>query len=313
MSKVSVIIPTYNRAEFLRSAIASVLDQTFQDFEIIVVDDASKDNASEVVSSFNDQRIKYIRHGVNKGGSAARNTGIVNSNYEYIAFLDDDDEWLPEKLKMQVDLLQNCSPNIGGIYTGHSVLDKHSKSILNIWTPKKRGDIYDDMFKANWLGTTSSLLLRRECFERVGLFDESLPSFQDYDMWIRISNEFHFEYIKEPLLKYYAHGNKIWTNFEGLSQGLEIMLKKYGSSSSMREKCSLNYHYIGVSYCYNKNTKKGREAFLKAIKLYPLRVKSYFYFGLSLLGGDVFKKLKEVKERIIFLSRQNKFPIDNSP
>jgi glycosyltransferase involved in cell wall biosynthesis len=267
-----------------------------------VVDDASKDNTSEVVSSFNDRKIKYICHQVNKGGSATRNTGIANSSYEYIAFLDDDDEWLPEKLKEQVDVLENCSPKIGGVYTGHiKVVNNSSRSILEVWTPKKKGDIHNEMFKANWVSTTSSLLLRRECFERVGLFDESLPSFQDYDMWIRISREFHFEYIKEPLVKYYVHENKIWTNLEALSKGMEIMLKKYSQSLALRKNCSRYYLSLGVHYCYNKNTKKGREAFIKAIRLDPFEIRHYFNFGISILGPGAYKKLKEINKKVLSL------------
>src|ERR1700737_4457090 len=121
MPKVSVIIPTYNRAELLRSAIISVLTQIFQDFEVIVVDDASRDNTQNVVHSFNDRRIRYIRNGMNKGDAVARNVGITNSSCEYIAFLDDDDEWLPEKLEKQINLLENSSPNVGVVHTGHVI------------------------------------------------------------------------------------------------------------------------------------------------------------------------------------------------
>ena len=98
MPDVSVIIPTYDRSEFLRTAIASVLAQTLQDFEIIVVDDASADDTQEVVGNLDDGRIRYIRHEINKGVAATRNTGVLNSKGKYIAFLDDDDKWFPEKL-----------------------------------------------------------------------------------------------------------------------------------------------------------------------------------------------------------------------
>src|SRR5215510_2389269 len=112
MSKVSVIIPTHNRAEFLRSAITSVLNQTFQDFEIVIIDDASKDHTREVITNFNDVRIKVIHNRVSKGAAGSRNIGIINTNYEYIAFLDDDDEWLPEKLKIQIYLLDNSPQEV---------------------------------------------------------------------------------------------------------------------------------------------------------------------------------------------------------
>src|SRR5262245_7479203 len=119
MPKVSVIVPTRDRAEYLRVAITSVLSQTFQDFELIVVDDASAENNFEVISSFHDDRIKFIRHETRKGGSAARNTGIINSSCDYIAFLDDDDEWFPDKIAKQIHLLHSSPPDVGCIYTGY--------------------------------------------------------------------------------------------------------------------------------------------------------------------------------------------------
>src|SRR3989338_8677774 len=103
MVKVSVIIPTHNRPELLKRAVKSVLNQTYKDLEVIVVDDGLEKRADETVNSFNDSRLKYIQHPEEKGGSAARNTGIKNSSGEFIAFLDDDDEWLPEKLEIQIN------------------------------------------------------------------------------------------------------------------------------------------------------------------------------------------------------------------
>ena len=118
MAKVSVIIITHNRSNLLGAAITSVLNQTFQDFEIIVVDDASKDDTGNVVQTFDDKRIRYIRHETNKGHAAARNTGLQNAVGEYIGFLDDDDAWLPEKLQRQVALLDGSPAVVGGVYAG---------------------------------------------------------------------------------------------------------------------------------------------------------------------------------------------------
>ena len=202
MSKVSVIIPTHNRAELLRAAITSVLNQTYQEFEIIVVDDASTDKTREVVASFHDGRIKYIRHEVNKGDAGSRNTGIRNSSGDFLAFLDDDDEWLPEKLQMQVGLLRNSPEKVGGVYTGSLRIDKTTGKIFAVNNAGKRGDLFQEMFRHNLI-PTPCVLLRRECFERVGLFDERMPCCSDADMWIRIAELFYFEYIKEPLVIIY--------------------------------------------------------------------------------------------------------------
>src|SRR5262245_7125063 len=110
---VSIIIPTYNRTGFLRAAVASALAQTLHDFEIIVVDDASKDDTERVLRHFEDSRITLIRHEINRGVAAARNTGVENAKGKYFAFLDDDDEWLPNKLNRQFELLES-SPKLVG-------------------------------------------------------------------------------------------------------------------------------------------------------------------------------------------------------
>lgn len=301
MPRVSVIIPTYNRAELLRSAIISVLDQTFQDFEIVVVDDASKDNTAEVISSFNDKRINYICHETNKGEAGARNTGVINSEGEYIAFLDDDDEWLPDKLRKQVELFEDSPRELGGVYTGFLKVNRNTGEVLKIVIPTKRGNIFYELLKFNWIRLPSVLLLKKECFEKVGLFDASIPFGLDHDMWIRISKEFHFEFIKEPLAKYYSHVNsRLSTNYRLVISGKEAMLKKYSQLIALNKK-DYSYHYLnlGVLYCFSGNTKKGREAFLKAIRVYPFEIRHYFNFCLSFLGADVFKRVKVIKENVV--------------
>src|SRR5262249_34375929 len=145
MPQVSVIIPTHNRAKSLQAAITSVLNQTYRDFEIIVVDDASKDNTEHVVRRFRDERIKYIRCAVNKGEAGARNKGVKASAADYIAFLDDDDEWLPRKLELQVALMDSCSLKVGGVYSGYVEIDKTTGRIIGETIPIKRGDILSDM------------------------------------------------------------------------------------------------------------------------------------------------------------------------
>src|SRR2546426_4401729 len=153
MPKVSVIIPTHNRAEFLRSAITSVLNQTFQDFEIIIIDDVSKDHTREVIANFNDARIKVIYNQVSKGAAGARNIAIMNSNCEYIAFLDDDDEWLPEKLKIQTCLLDNSPPEVGGVCTGCFIIEEVGGRVLSMVNPEMI-----DLSKGNSIATSSILL-----------------------------------------------------------------------------------------------------------------------------------------------------------
>jgi glycosyltransferase involved in cell wall biosynthesis len=293
MPKVSVIIPTHNRAEFLRSAITSVLNQTFQDFEIIIIDDVSKDHTREVIANFNDTRLKVIHNQVSKGAAGARNVGIMNSNCEYIAFLDDDDEWLPEKLKMQTFLLDNSLPEVGGVCTGCFTIAKVSGRVLSIDNPEM-----NNIYKSNFI-STSSILLRRECFEKCGLFDESMPTSSDYDMWIRISKKFSFRIIKNALVNYYIHENRLTLNYEKKIRGIEILFEKYEDFFKKdRKEYSERYLFLGVLYCYKGELQKGRKAFSKSIRINPFEIRNYFNFILSLLGAERFKKFKEAKEKM---------------
>jgi glycosyltransferase involved in cell wall biosynthesis len=265
-----------------------VLNQTFQDLEILVVDDASSDDTATVRQQVRDPRIHWLRHSTVRGGAAARNTGIAHSRGDYIAFLDDDDEWYPEKLARQMNVILDSPSHVAAVYTGYLIVDRISGSVLDRMTPSRRGDLHAALLKANPIGGTSSVLLKRACLEKVGLFDESLPSFQDRDLWIRIAREFHFDYVQEPLLTYFVHPKKVWTNLEALIQGLEIMLKKYGSSPAFRKQCSRRYLGFGVRLCEAGQMAKGREALLKSIALHPYRTRPYLYLVLMLLGHRAF-------------------------
>ena len=125
MPLVSVIIPTRNRARFLAGAVKSVLEQSYNDFEIIVVDDCSSDDTTALMESFRGSGIRYFRHDRRLGGASARNTGIHQSTGEYIAFLDDDDEWYPEKLGRQMSTILASPPDVGGVYTGYFIVDRN--------------------------------------------------------------------------------------------------------------------------------------------------------------------------------------------
>ena len=306
MPKVSVIIPTHNRAEYLRSSITSVLNQTYQDFEIIIVDDGSKDHTHEVVASFTDPRIKYIRHDTGKGDAGARNTGIINSSGDYIGFLDDDDQWLPTKLALQVTVLVNSPPHIGGVYTGHFDISGTDGTITNISYPVRRGDLSRYALIESCF-ITSCVLLKRECFEKVGLFDESIPYCNDRDMWIRIAKAFHFEYIKRPLVKYLIHKYKLSTNFKLAVEGREIILQKYHADFSRHKKAHAErYLTLGELYCYDGNAKKGRKAFLRAISICPFEIRGYYLYCLTLLGANGFKTSKEAVQSLLAPIRERK-------
>jgi glycosyltransferase involved in cell wall biosynthesis len=205
---VSVVIPTYNYGQFVGEAIESVLSQTYRPLELIVVDDGSTDDTQEVLARF-EGRIHSLSQ-ENQGLSAARNAGIRLAKGEYLAFLDADDYWMPDKLARQVPVLE-CSPDVGVIYCGMQMLwTETGATRVQGCLPRWQGDIRRLLLEDNRVtGGPSAVLVRRECFDRVGLFDESIRSIQDRDMWIRISRHYHFAYVDEPLILYRLHGDNM--------------------------------------------------------------------------------------------------------
>lgn len=184
MARVSVIIPTYNRAEKVARAIASALYQTFTDLEVLVVDDGSGDETEKTLSLFG-PRIVVLRHEKNRGVSAARNTGIKAASAPLIAFLDSDDYWLPQKLGLQMAFFQShpeavaCQTQEHWVRKGRRVnpAQKHRKP---------GGDLFEASLKL-CLVSPSAVLLRRALFDEIGLFDEEFPVCEDYDLWLRLS------------------------------------------------------------------------------------------------------------------------------
>ena len=299
MPRVSVVIPTHRRPILLEAAIRSVLAQSYQDFDIVVVDDASGDRTEEVVRGIGDPRILYIAHQMNWRVAAARNTGVLNSSAPLIAFLDDDDEWLPTKLQQQIELLDKCGPTTGVVYTGFEKIDRGSGNAVERVTPTKRGHILHELCRWNCVGTASTVLLRRECFEEVGLFDETIAFGEEYEMWIRIAHAYDFAYLAAPLVRYSVHSNRLSTNYAVMIQGLERHLKKNEKLfASYPEDLSHRYIALGAMLCYEKRGRNGRRAFRRAIRLAPLHLKNYFYLGLALFGATIFRRVDTVRQEL---------------
>lgn len=265
---VSVIIPTYNRANLIGKAIKSVLNQTYQDFEIIVIDDGSTDNTEDVIRSFPDKRVKYIKKYKNKGISVARNIGIKVARGKYIALLDSDDEWLPEKLDKQINILKSESPEVGVVYSNALYIDENGKNINRKLRNSKKveGYIYEDLLGKYCVGPPSTFLIKKECFNRVGLFDDLLSGQEDWDMWIRIAKYYRFALIKIPLVKYGLHPNQISKNLEiKIITGNRILVK-YTNELQRRPYANSKHHfYIGNRFCHIGKTEIGKKFLLKSI------------------------------------------------
>jgi len=203
---VSVIIPTYNKSQYLREAIKSVLNQTYKNIEVIVVDDGSTDNTKEIVESFNDSRIIYIFQ-ENKGPAIARSTGIKKAQGEYIAFLDSDDLWLKEKLKRQLDFMEKNS-EVGLMGTGCYEITDKGKIIGKKIFPIKNKILQKDLIKYNPF-IQSSVMAKKEVFDKVGLwYDEKFRESEDYELWLRIAGNYKIGNLAELLVmkRYYRDG-----------------------------------------------------------------------------------------------------------
>lgn len=223
--KVSVVIPTYNRADLLEKAVASLQSQTYKNLEIIIVDDCSTDHTFEIVQKMDDSRIIYIKHEKNKGGSESRNTGIQQGSGEYIAFLDSDDQWLPEKITLQLEVFRE-NPDAGVVYTGVKVVE--SERLIREIVPENRGDILRELIKFNCIDTTSSIMVKKELLTKIGGFDTAIPSCQDWDLYLRLAQITEFDYVKIPLVLFNQHpGERITTNKTARLNGHLYIYKKF--------------------------------------------------------------------------------------
>lgn len=268
---VSVIIPTYNRSGIVTRAISSVLNQKYQELEIIVVDNASVDNTAEVVNSFEDRRIKFIRHKINKGPAASRNTGIKNSNGEFVAFLDSDDEWLPDKIASQINVFEALKEEVGLIFTnGYNEAEKHdfiTEKIQSgiIYNPQK-----DKFYPLRLLiATPSSWMLPMKVVRDTGYFEESMHTWDDGDYLARVAYKYPLYFLNENLVIWHASESHL--NVINLSQirDKEVFLNKnFKFLEKDRDYLFRFYRAMGKD-ALGIDKKKARGYLLSALKLKP--------------------------------------------
>jgi len=315
---VSVIIPTYNRAHFLGETIQSVLNQTYKDFEIVIVDDGSTDKTEELVKSFSDGRLRYIKLGKNTGSSAApRNAGLKAASGKYIALLDSDDAWLPNKLKLEVEFL-DTHPSVSMVCSNYTYFGSRGR-------PKKTG--FEGVPLASGYGlkelffhnpiSASAVLIKKSCFEKVGDFDESLVQCGDVDMWLRIAAHFEIDYINTPLSKYRFHERNMHLKPEGCIRGFRTMRIKWIQKiplnkvelKTLRNRFHRSYpHWIGW-FLGNSTPPETRELCREYIRLYPYDPFAYVFWLLtflpSLFTRSLISYLRKMKHSLMRKSSDN--------
>jgi glycosyltransferase involved in cell wall biosynthesis len=303
-SLVSIIIPTYKRPKKLNIAIESIINQTYINWELIIVDDNDEDSEYRketekfMTKYINNSKIKYKKHKENRGANAARNTGIKNARGDYIAFLDDDDIWLPKKLEIQMKEFKGASNKVGVVYSGFFRFEDKKREYIpkNL---KGEGEIHKKLLKGNFISTQVAIVCK-ECFNKVGLFDECLPRLQDWELWIRISKYYRFKFVDQALAKVYFSEDSITANDEAWVKAQEMILKKHYSNFQNISKDVRGRHFynLGNRLCILGNLAKGRKYILKAVRN-SFNFKYLLALFLSFLGKDIYDLFNRFKKRLI--------------
>lgn len=249
---ISVIIPTYNRSKYLNRSISSVINQTYKNFEIIIVDDGSTDNTQELITKIMNEnqrfKIKYKKLIKNEGSQKARNEGIKISEGEWIAFLDSDDEWLSEKIEKQIKFAIEKKFKV--IYSDGLII-RNDKSKVRMNIQNVQGDSFGLLLKkAGPLFPT--LFVHNECLQKIGFLDESIRSHQEWDFSIQLAKYYNFGFIDEPLFVWYYDGHEsISQNKKFGAEGYAQIVEKYKNDIlNIHGKSVLRHHYMRIASAY---------------------------------------------------------------
>ncbi|MDJ0702073.1 MAG: glycosyltransferase family 2 protein [Leptolyngbyaceae cyanobacterium MO_188.B28] len=311
---VSVIIPTYNREKLVCKAIKSVLQQTFSDFELIVVDDCSADQTQAAVEQFQDPRIRYLRHEKNAGECGARNTGLSAVQGRYVAFLDSDDEWTPQKLDKQVARFEQAPKEVGVIYTWLQVINEQDQ-VLRLRKPTVQGRLHDDLLYGNIIGTPSTLMVKSDYLQKTDGFDTRLRCCGDWDMWLQLARHCEFDFIAEPLVQYRDHSDagRGSTNHYAVVEGHLIFLQKHHTtllqhyrqlgSFPLSQKAGYLFNIGQRLLCHGNKIQQdeaisqGQKYLQTAWQANPFNLKMAFHYLSSQLGGQFYPKAVQLENK----------------
>lgn len=302
MVEVSIIIPVLNCEKFIGESIRSVLEQSYHDFEIIVVDGGSTDRTLDKIGMFKD-KVRLIR--AKKGISYQRNLGIRAANGRYIAFLDADDSFLPENLKYMVKFLKE-NPSFGLVYSDSIWFNEKGKKIMlstDEWRPKA-GWVFKELLKHRFISTASVVVCQKKALVKTGLFDESFAQNEDNELWLRMSTFYPIGYFNLPLVKHRIwEGNITKKKREVLLYGLRLIHKvlKYNNTQVYNNvglewfTRAFLYFKRGQILYYSQKFKKARQWFIKSLFMNPFYYKLYFFIFLILfkISGTKYQTFKK--------------------
>jgi glycosyltransferase involved in cell wall biosynthesis len=268
---VSVVIPTFNREHVIGNAIKSVLAQTFQDFEIIVVDDGSRDETAKnaIKLACSEPRVRIFRHETNQGAQAARNAGAQAAQGKWLSFLDSDDEWLPRSLEMR--LARAALENVEVVHSDCYILRKHMpQELLNV--PALRGEVYSELLHRPG-PMFPSILMSANSFSQIGGLDETIVAYQEWDTAIRLGKRFRFGYVNAPTFVYNCRGTDTISKDERrAAEGYKQVIKKHFLPIMFKlGPRAMSRHYLAIARHYSLagDAKQARISSLSAFLWWP--------------------------------------------
>lgn len=261
-----------DRADRLEGALESVFDQTYGEIEAVVVDGGSTDRTPDVVAEFQDAypgRVTYVRNEEPRGPSAARNSGVKATEARYVAFLDDDDRWVEEKTRKQIESLESAESDTGVIYGGFRSVTEDSEYV-HTKIPETDSDLYITLLVEDVVGPPSTVMVRRGAFIQVGGFDEKIGQREDWELYIRLAEQFEFVCLDEVVTIRVVHDNEISKNVEEQRECSERILTRY--ADELREhglepdSWATHHREMGIMYCLEGDVKKGRKQFVQSLQ-----------------------------------------------
>jgi len=302
---ISVVIPTHNRCDLISRAVNSARNQTYKNIEIIVVSDGSEDATDDVMEKImkEDSRVRYHSYHPNRGGNVARNTGIKMAVEDYVAFLDDDDEWHSDKLEKQMKIIQE-NPEIGLVCTGTNSVTEGQKTVT-VFIPPAKYDSSEFSLVRNCIGSTTTVMVKRELLLKVGLFDEQLGALQDYDLWVRLCRITKVGVVREACVEYNnsQSSNQISSYTDKYEKAVAYLDEKYKdwiSELSKEDRDKRNIWFLlllSKKAKRNGNPKLARQYAVKAGKVKPTKAVIACY-GSTFFSGEFVNKVVALTRKV---------------
>lgn len=317
--EITVLMSVYNGERFLREAIESILNQSYSNFEFLIINDASTDSSRDIILSYKDKRIRLMDNEQNIGLTRSLNSGLTLARGKYIARMDADDISMPERFEKQIRLLNN-NHDIGLTGTYYQVITDNKRVIEIIMPPTDNYEIKTKLSDGSQF-CHGSVMFLKECIEKVGPYKEIFKSAQDYDLWLRISQKYNVANIPEPLYQWRFHLNSVSMNRSSQNkyaamarflndpsrkevfletEAIEKTLGEIENKKGKRQEISFNYYYWGLKHYDGKDFKNAFELTFKSILYNPINNNSFilllkilFYWGYTYFK-PLYKKLKEI-------------------